>query len=109
MRDPRPYLEYIRDSIELVERYTEGGETAFMSDTLIQDAVLRRMETLADAASHLSGELKSRHLDVTWRKIGDFRNIQAHGYIRIQLDRVWHTVIEDLPRLREIVEAELRR
>ena len=59
MRDDRYYLEYIRESIVLVEQYTTDGEEAFLGDTRTQDAVLRRMETLADAATHLTSALKS--------------------------------------------------
>jgi len=57
VRDDRVYLAYIRESVELVEQYTRDGEEIFSSDLRTQDAVLRRMETLADAAAHLSGAL----------------------------------------------------
>lgn len=101
------YLLYMRDSIELVERYTSGGEDAFSSDPRTQDAVLRRMETLADAASHLSDPLKSRHPKVDWRQVSDFRNVLAHGYTEIRLDQVWQVVTHDLPTLREVIDEEL--
>jgi uncharacterized protein with HEPN domain len=54
VRSDRAYLTYIRESIELVELYTSEGEETFTSDPRTQDAVLRRMETLADATAHLS-------------------------------------------------------
>lgn len=52
------FLEYMHDSIVLVREYTQGGRDAFMRDHMVQDAVLRRIETLADAAGRLSPELK---------------------------------------------------
>jgi len=57
-------LRYISDSITLIAQYTGGGEEAFRREPMIQDAVLRRLETLTDAARQLSGELTrpaSRH------------------------------------------------
>jgi hypothetical protein len=44
MRNDSAYLQYILESIDRVERYTNDGEAAFMADVRTQDAVLRRME-----------------------------------------------------------------
>lgn len=109
MRDERVYLIYVRDSIRLVEQYTEDGESVFSTDLRTQDAVLRRMETLADAAGRLSEETKGRHPEIAWRQISDFRNVLAHGYAEIRLDQVWHTIEYDLPNLKAVIDEELRR
>jgi uncharacterized protein with HEPN domain len=61
VRDDRGYLEYIRESINLVDNYVQGSKDLFFSDSKTQDAVLRRLETLADAAAHLPDDLKQRH------------------------------------------------
>jgi uncharacterized protein with HEPN domain len=66
------------------------------------------METLADAASHLSDALKARHSQIAWRQIGDFRNVLAHGYTDIRLDRVWRVIVVELGRLKAVVEQVLR-
>jgi uncharacterized protein with HEPN domain len=76
---------------------------------MVQDAVLRRLETLADAARRLSDELKTRHPQIPWRAIYGFRNIAAHGYLLIDLARVWTTVQDYLPVLQSVVSDELRR
>ena len=109
MRDDTVHLMYIRDSIDLVERYAAHGESVFSSDQLTQDAVLRRMETLADAAAHLSDRLKNRHPEINWQQISDFRNILAHGYVEIRLDQVWQAIEHDLPMLKQAVDQELTR
>jgi uncharacterized protein with HEPN domain len=79
----------------------------FLSDQRTQDAVLRRLETLADAASHLSDSLKARYPAIPWRQIADFRNVLAHGYTEIRLDRVWEAIVHDLPALEAAVGQEL--
>src|SRR5688572_15276307 len=108
MPDARIYLEYIRDSIALVQEYAADGEHAFLADQRTQDAILRRMETLADATGKLPSELKSRHPTIPWRDISAFRNVLAHAYAEVRLDRVWEAVRDDLPALLKVVEAELR-
>ena len=112
MRDDAVYLQHVTESIDLVEQYLTGAggnldEDLFYADSRTQDAVLRRMETLADAASHLSEPLKARHPDIPWRQIGDFRNVLSHGYTDIRLDRVWRAILVDLPALKAVVRAEL--
>ena len=54
-------LGYVQESIALVEEYTRAGRATFLGETIVQDASLRRLETLADAARHLSEARKARH------------------------------------------------
>jgi len=101
-------LRHIAESISLITRYTAGGVDAFRSEPIVQDAVLRRLETLADASRHLSDELKDRHPEIPWRAIYGFRNVVAHGYLGVDLERIWETVQGYLPALQAVVVEELR-
>jgi uncharacterized protein with HEPN domain len=53
--------------------------------------------------------LKARYSAVPWRQISDFRNVLAHGYTDIRLDRVWRASAVDLPALKAVVHEELGR
>ena len=76
----RVRLRYIFDSIVRIEQYTRGNPNAFLIEPMVQDAVLRRLETLAEATGKLSDALKARHPEIPWREVYGFRNIAAHGY-----------------------------
>ncbi len=111
MRNDNLYLRHIADSISIIESYlaTAAGDLnrrLFFEDLRTQDAVLRRLETLTDAAGHLSVGLKARHPQVPWRQITDFRNILAHGYTGVNLDLVWDAILRDLPALKALVRAD---
>ena len=111
MRNDKIYLRYIEESIEKIESYLNNmiddrWRDIFRSNQMIQDAVLRRIETLSDATSKLSPELKSRHPFIRWRDITDFRNILAHAYMEIDIDIVWDVLTKSLPMLRASVQAE---
>jgi uncharacterized protein with HEPN domain len=102
------HLEYIRDSIQRIEEYTEGGsEDRFKRHPLVQDAVLRRLETLADASHKLPQALKDRHPEIRWHTVYAFRNVAAHAYTQIDLQRVWEIVCDHLPALGRAVVEEL--
>jgi len=72
---------------------------------LIQDAVLRNLQTLAESTQRISDELKALHPEVDWRAIAGFRNVLVHDYLGINLDRVWEIVSVHLPVLASQMEA----
>lgn len=100
MKDDRVYLIHIRECIERIQQYTEGGAEAFFSDTKTQDAVLRNLHTLSESTQHLSLHLKSAYPEVDWRGISGFRNILVHDYLGVNLVRVWEVVERDLQDLK---------
>ncbi len=103
----RARLRYIRESIARIEEYTRGGREIFLKEGIVQDAVLRRLETLTDAISKLSESLRARHPTIPWRQVYGFRNIAAHAYEEIDLTRVWEIVEDYLPVLKSVVDQEL--
>jgi uncharacterized protein with HEPN domain len=109
--DPRDrrYLAYIREAIALIEARTLIGRDAFLDAIDVQDGVLWRLETLAEATGKLSSALKARHPTLRWRAIYGFRNIAAHGYLDLRLDEVWEIIEQHLPALKAVADEELRR
>jgi uncharacterized protein with HEPN domain len=58
MKDERLYLSNIKECIDRIKEYTSGGRDAFMQTTMIQDAVIRKLEIIGEATKRLSPELK---------------------------------------------------
>lgn len=108
MKDDRLYLIHIGECIERIEQYTAGGETDFKNSTLIQDAVLRNLQTLAESSQRVSDRLKTSHPDVPWRDIAGFRNVLVHQYLGVDLDYAWRVVEDDVPGLKKRVHAILQ-
>jgi uncharacterized protein with HEPN domain len=107
VRDDRLYLIHITECIERIERYTAGGQYAFVSDTMIQDAVLRNLHTLSESTQRLSDALKDQHPEVDWTSIAAFRNVVVHDYLGIDLPRTWDIVERDLPDLKHTIGTML--
>jgi uncharacterized protein with HEPN domain len=106
--DPGLYLAHMIESAERVFRYTSGGRQAFFESDLIQDGVIRNFEVMGEAAKEMPEEYRLAHADIPWRRIMDFRNVLIHGYKRVDLEAVWHTIEHDLPGVAELLEELFR-
>ena len=108
MKDDRLYLIHISESIAKIDSYTAGLDfTSFKEKIIVQDAVLRNLQVLAESTQRLSDEFKLRHPDIEWYKIAGLRNILVHDYLGIDLETVWVTVSRKLQELKTVVRTAL--
>ena len=108
MSDDRLYLVHILECISRIEKYTVDGKSRFAADTMVQDAVMRNLQILAESTQKLSKELKDAHPDIEWASISGFRNILVHAYLGIKLNRIWNVVSQDIPALKIKTEAMIK-
>ncbi len=69
MKDKRVYLLHALDSIDAIQRYTVDGRDAFFADAKTQDAVMRNIEVIGQAAKGISDQTRSLEPNVPWRQI----------------------------------------
>ena len=100
MRGDRFYLRHMLGCIERVEKYTGGGREEFFQSTLIQDAAMRNLQIMCESSGRVSEAMKSAIPNTRWRDIRRFRDVLAHAYLSIDLNRVWTDVENDLPTLK---------
>lgn len=100
-RNEKLYLTDICDAIGRILEYTIAGRAAFMDDPMIQDAVIRNLEVLGEAARGISSTTRSAHPEIPWKEIAGTRDRVIHGYFRVDLDIVWDIVESELPILRQ--------
>lgn len=105
--DDADHLRYVRDSIDRLRRWSAPGFEAVLADEVAFEAILHRLETLANSTSRLSDALKQRHPEIPWRAISDFRNRLAHGYLDVKPERVWDVIVTHLHALQAVVDEEL--
>lgn len=92
-RDPRLYLDDILEAIAHIREYTSGFDYAqFTLDRRTQDAVVRNLEIIGEAAGRLPESIKASATDMEWRKMVGLRNILAHEYFGVSLPVVWDVV-----------------
>ena len=100
---PREWRFYIADMIEFAEKvlaYTKDvDQDTLVAAPLRYDAVLRNLELIGEAATHIPGHVRAAHPDIPWRAIVGLRNRLAHGYLTISDRVVWTTIQEAVPPL----------
>jgi len=106
-RDERLYLSDIVTAIDRILEYTTAGRQTFLDDQLTQDAVVRNIEILGEAARHVSEATRQANPQIPWNKIVGTRDRVIHGYFRVDLEIIWEVVATELPRLRSQVAALL--
>jgi len=90
-------VEDIWESIEKIERYTEGlTQDNFQSDEKTTDAVVRNLEIIGEAAARLPGDFTYQHSEIEWVKIIGLRNRIVHEYFGVDLQIIWQILKKDI-------------
>ena len=105
MKDDKLYLIHIHECIQRIDEYLGGGgKEKFMASSLIQDAIIRNLQMMAELTMRISDEMQASHPEVEWFKTRGFRNVLVHEYLGVDLERVWNILENDLSKLKSAVE-----
>jgi uncharacterized protein with HEPN domain len=99
------YLEHIVQATQSATEYVErlGTMSAFRQSQLDQDAVIRNIEIIGQAARQIqqqAPEFVAAHLDLPWIEMRSMRNKMIHNYFDVDVNVVGGTVKNDLPLLK---------
>ena len=72
---------------------------------MLQDAVVRRIEIIGEAANRVSKDFRKEHTNIPWREMVAMRNIIVHEYFGIDLERVWTVAKKNVPELQQLLET----
>ncbi len=105
------YLEHMQQAAADACAFVEGLDKAtFLEDRRTQQAVIMSIVVIGEAATKIMDNAATfvlTHPQIPWQSMRGIRNRMVHGYFDINLDVVWDTVQQDLPPLKEQIEALL--
>ena len=108
MRIP-DYLEHILEALKRIFDYVDDvDEVGFLTNALVQDAVLRNLEIIGEASNKLvcyHNEFIKQYSNVPWEDMYWMRNRIYHGYFSIDFEIIWKTIEQDLPALEKQIQA----
>jgi uncharacterized protein with HEPN domain len=108
----KDYLGHILEAVARIHEYLDDvDEVGFLSNRLVQDAVIRNFEIIGEASKNVervAPEFVAAHPELPLSFAYDMRNILAHGYYKVDLGVVWKTIQYDLPYLQEQVQLAVK-
>jgi uncharacterized protein with HEPN domain len=108
-RDHRLFLDDILEAINKIRDYTAGLDYAtFTKDAKTQDAVVRNLEIIGEAAGRLPDSVLVESPETEWRKIMGLRSILAHEYFGVSIPVVWDIIQNKLDSLEMSCRALLK-
>ena len=109
-REVKVFLYDIYESIQRIEEYISSiTEKEFEDNTEKQDAVIRRLEIIGEAAKNVPPELRQKYAEVPWRKMTGMRDVVIHEYFGISANAVWQTATTDLLKLKPQIEEIIKQ
>ena len=108
LHNPRAWLWDVRQAADSIAAFIQGRSFADYTADLMLRSAERQFEIAGEALNRLSREAPEIAAQLPdLRRAVAMRNALIHGYREVDNATVWETIHEDLPALREQVEALL--
>lgn len=104
-KQPGVYLRHIQECVARIRHCAAGGREKFLSDFVLQDAVIRNYEVIGEAAKQLDETVLAQAPEVDWRGVKGFRDVLIHAYSEVELDYVWEMIEQKLPALDQAISG----
>jgi uncharacterized protein with HEPN domain len=108
-RDERERLRDIKDAIVAIREHLAraGDEPADADAVLLHDALLFQFVVIGEAVKHLAAETRESEPEIAWADVAGLRDLIAHEYFRVDIERVLEIVERDLPPLEQAIDRLL--
>jgi uncharacterized protein with HEPN domain len=108
--EDKSYLWDIDDACKDITKFLDNKTLEdFDKEKIIRFAVERQLLVIGEASKKLSDDARSKIQDVPWKKIIGLRNIIAHEYGEILVERIWRIAIEDISILKKKIESIIEK
>jgi len=102
------YLGHMASAVARIAEFVERvPREDFEREWTLQNALIRELEILGEAASKLSAEFVKANPEVPWKEMTGLRHKLIHDYFEVDLDIVWRTATVNVPEVAEFVRTAL--
>lgn len=108
-RNAALYLADMLQAAKEISDFCAVEQTVFMAERMRQCAVIQCFEVLGEATKKLPPELREAHPELPWRYMAAFRDKLIHDYFEVDLQLVWATAQQEIPKLIPQLETIARQ
>lgn len=99
-------VEDILHAIDRIERVTGSIDLhVFQDSENDQDILIRRFQIIGEAARKIPAHVKEKYPNVPWQKMIGLRNFVVHEYHKVDYRLLWNTAVQELPKVRDLLNA----
>ena len=107
VKDDNYFAGKIRKDIDFIVKHTKDiAKEDLNKNEILLDSMMFRLIQISENARKLSDEYKAVHAAVPWQAIYGLRNRIVHDYGHVDLEIVFSTLKNDIPRLLELFSPE---
>jgi uncharacterized protein with HEPN domain len=96
-----------RAACDITEFTADLSFLAFSEDKRTRFAVERQLMVIGEAATRVSRDLRDTQPEIPWSSIIGLRNVLAHEYGEVLVERIWIVVQQHVPLLIEHLEPHI--
>jgi uncharacterized protein with HEPN domain len=93
---------------EIVELTKDVTYQQFESQRALRFAVERLIMIIGEAAKRVSDGYKDSHPEIPWKAMIGQRNVLAHEYGEILIERIWSVVVKRIPELIRLLKPLIK-
>jgi len=109
MRDYKLFLKDIYEAVNAIQKFVgRMSFKKFSKDDKTISAVIKKFEIIGEAAKNLPPEITSKYKSVNWKDMAGLRDVLVHAYFGTELQLIWDTIKNDLPKLKKSLEDILK-
>ena len=68
----------------------------------------RSLQIIGDAAKKVPESIKKQYGNIPWKEMMGMRDVIVHEYDDVDIEQVWKTISEDIPKALENIETMMR-
>ncbi len=86
-------------ALEIIEIIEGVPHARFAGNKTLRYAIERLLLIVGEAANHVSKEFQEKHPEIEWAQIIGLRNILAHEYGEVKMDKIYLAATKSIPVL----------
>ncbi|MFH1504219.1 MAG: DUF86 domain-containing protein [Candidatus Omnitrophota bacterium] len=107
-RNYKIFIEDILVAMNKIEEYIkELSYEDFAEKEMVEDAVIRKIEIIGEAAKNVPENIKAKYKNIPWKKMAGLRDITIHEYFGVDLDIVWEIITKNIPETKADIQEVL--
>ncbi|MDD5650500.1 MAG: DUF86 domain-containing protein [Candidatus Nanoarchaeia archaeon] len=99
------FIEHILNSINDINTFTSKiSKKEFSENKEKLNAVIRSLEIIGEAVKNIPIPFREKYSEIPWKNIAGLRDVIIHQYFDIDLDVIWVTIKEEIPKLEKQIK-----